>query len=122
VSTAPLLGGVRRLPNRLERSESCPPLSPQITGVKHGRTLPIPGTSAVPVIVQEVGIGNRVCVTARPIFMFMDCDAEVSESLTRACGRRRREAIDVEAGEYDVVYDDSGLVYESTVVCETDSG
>lgn len=53
---------------------------------------------------------------ARSIFMFIDGDAGVSESPEKRAASM--EAIDVEAGECDVVCDDSGLVCEPIVLGE----
>jgi len=50
---------------------------------------------------------------ARAIFMFMHGDVAVDPSPEKAAGRM--EAVDVEAGEYEAIYDDIGLVYEPIV-------
>jgi hypothetical protein len=51
---------------------------------------------------------------ARAIFMFMHGDLAVGQSPEEAAGGM--EAVDVETGVYEVVYDDTGLVYEPIVV------
>jgi len=56
----------------------------------------------------------RISFMSGPIFMFMHGDAAVDESPERAAAGM--EPVDVEAGEYEVIYDGSGLVYEPIVV------
>lgn len=51
---------------------------------------------------------------ARAIFTFMHGDASVDESPEKAAGGM--EAVDVKAGEYEVICDDSGLIYEPRVI------
>lgn len=49
----------------------------------------------------------------RAVFSFLHGDLSVAESSEKAAGSM--EAIDVERGEYEVIYDDTGVRYEPVV-------
>jgi len=49
----------------------------------------------------------------RAIFLFMHGDLTVAESPQKAAASM--EAVDVEAGEYEAIFDDSGVLYEPAV-------